>query len=193
MATLSRAELYALFKGAGFTGHNLDVAVAVALAESGGDTNAHNGDASTGDDSYGVMQINMIGSLGPDRRKRFHLKSNADLFDSATNARVAYAIWKEQGWHPWTTYTSGKYKEHMTTSGDTSTPPPKDAGLFGVGAAINSFGETFLKGFASFGAVIVAVVLLVLGIVILLRNQVTAVVPGGKIAKAAKIAKAVSK
>lgn len=195
MANLSRSEIRSYASAAGFTGNNLDIAVAVALAESEGNPRAHNGEGR--DDSYGLWQINMLGDMGPDRRKRFGLKSNADLFDPATNARVAYGIWKSEGWSPWTTYTRGTYKEHMTgdtTTGD-ATPPPvtgTEGGLFGIGSAINSFGETFLRGFASVGAVLVAVVLLVLGVVILGRNQVTSVLPGGKLAKVAKVAKGVS-
>lgn len=194
MAALSRTQLAALAKGAGFTGRNVDIAVAVALAESSGNPSNHN--STPPDDSYGLWQINMIGSLGPDRRKRFNLKSSADLYDPATNARVAYAIWKDEGWHPWTTYTKGTYKEFLTgesTPEDTQSAPTEDAGLFGIGAAINSFGETFTKGFASFGAVILAVALLVLGVTILLRSQVISVIPGGKLAKVAKVAKGVAK
>lgn len=195
MTALTRSELATLARNAGFTGKNVDVAVAVALAESGGDPSSHNGEGR--DDSYGLWQINMIGSLGPDRRKRFNLKSNADLFDPATNARVAYSIWKSEGWSPWTTYTRGTYKKFLTgdASADSDTQPAssEDAGLFGIGASINSFGESFTKGFASFGAVIVAVALLVLGVTILLRSQVMSVIPGGKLAKVAKVAKGVSK
>lgn len=193
MAVLSRSEIASYARSAGFNGRDLDIAVAVALAESGGDTKAYNGQG--GDRSYGLWQINMIGGMGPDRRKRFNLPSNDALYDPATNARVAYGIWKENGWSPWTTYTSGKYKDHMSTTTDappTVAPPTEDAGLFGIGATINSFGETVMRGMASVGAVIVAVVLLVLGVVILGRNQVGSLVPGGKLAKVAKVAKGVS-
>lgn len=200
MAKLSRSELRQLVTSAGFTGKDVDIAVAVILAESGGNPRAHN--AVPPDDSYGLFQVNMLGALGPDRRKRYGLKANTDLYDPATNARVAYGIFKGSGWKAWTTYTRGAYKKYMesgngsdvnTPIADTSTQVPvQDRGFFGVSSALNAFGETFLKGFASFGAVIVAVTLLVLGFVILMRNQVGAVVSGGKIAKVAKVAKAVS-
>lgn len=192
--SLSRSQLAAYARAAGFTGRDVDIAVAVALAESGGDPTAHNYDLATGDDSYGAMQINMLGSLGPDRRKRFNLRSNTDLYDPSTNFRVAYGIYKSDGWAAWSTYKNGKYKDHMTTS-----PSETSAGNGGsldptsiLSASINAFGETFMKGFASVGAVIVAVVLLVLGVVILLRSQVTTVIPGGKVAKVAKVAKGLS-
>jgi len=97
---------------AGFRGHGLSNAVAVALAESGGDTRAHNGVPP--DNSYGLWQINMIGDLGPDRRHQYHLKSNDELFDPATNARVANSISSDgTDFTPWSTYTNGAYKKYL--------------------------------------------------------------------------------
>lgn len=64
------------------------------MRESGGRSQAYNPDRSTGDDSYGLFQINMLGGLGPDRRSRYGLKSNSDLYDPLTNASVAYRMSK---------------------------------------------------------------------------------------------------
>jgi hypothetical protein len=194
MAKLSREEIRAAASKAGFSGDDLTVAVAVALAESGGDTTSHNTDSSTGDNSYGLWQINMLGSMGPERRKRFNLKSNDELFNADTNARAAYGIWKTQGWAKgWTTYKSGKYRLYMTpserdsvSSSDTSTAasatPPNP--ILGVGDAINAFGSTIYKSFANFAGIVVAIALLIVGIVILSRSQ---------IGKAAKVVKGVVK
>lgn len=196
VATLSRTELATLARGAGFTGKDVDIAVAVALAESGGNPRAHN--PNPPDNSYGLWQINMLGRLGPDRRRRLGISSNDALFDPATNARAAFMIWKGSGWNAWTTYTRGTYKKHMATSpnSESSSAAPSTGGglnpVLGIPDALNKFGETFLKGFASVGAVIVAIVLLILGIVLLLRSQVAAVAPTGKIGKAVKIAKKVA-
>src|SRR5262245_39639114 len=89
----------------GVRGHGLSTAVAVALAESGGNTRAHN--AVPPDNSYGLWQINMIGDLGPDRRHQYHLKSNDELFDPATNARVANSLSNDgSNFGPWSTYTN---------------------------------------------------------------------------------------
>lgn len=97
---------------AGFRGQDLTIAVAVALAESGGDPRAHN--ATPPDNSYGLWQINMLGSLGPARRREFGLESNRELFDPAENARAANKISGDgRSWTPWTTYTSGAYKRHL--------------------------------------------------------------------------------
>jgi hypothetical protein len=101
---------------AGFRGHALTVAVAVALAESAGKPSAHNRVAP--DDSYGLWQINMIDELGPDRRHRYHLSSNDELLDPAVNARVAYRESDEgRDWRKWTTFTGGGYRAHLDAAG----------------------------------------------------------------------------
>lgn len=87
-------DLLSTLKGAGFKGQALKTAWAIAKRESGGRADAYNPDRSTGDDSYGLFQINMLGGLGPSRRKSYGLSSNKDLLDPATNARVAYAMSK---------------------------------------------------------------------------------------------------
>lgn len=195
---LSRDQLATLARNAGFTGKDVDIAVAVALAESGGNPRAYNG--KDRDRSYGLWQINMIGGMGPDRRKALGISSNDALFDPATNARAARMVWKSQGWNGWTTYTRGTYKKFMTATSSAAADNPVAASVggkgldptLGIASSINSFGENFLKGFASIGAVIVAVVLLVLGVVILLRSQMASITPGGKIGKVAKLAKKVT-
>lgn len=102
----------------------LVVMVAVAIGESGpgnanagANTTAHNDNSATGDDSYGLWQINMLGKLGPDRRKRYGLSSNQELFDPETNARVAYGIYStegKQGARHWSVYNSRKYLLYIT-------------------------------------------------------------------------------
>lgn len=112
MAKLSPAQIAEHAHEAGFRGQDLTVAVAVALAESGGNTKAHN--PVPPDDSYGLWQVNMIGSLGPARRDEFHLDSNRELFDPAENARAAWEISGHgRSFQPWTTYTSGAYKQYV--------------------------------------------------------------------------------
>lgn len=103
-----------ILQQAGFRGDSLRTALAVAMAESGGRATAHNPNRATGDDSYGIFQINMLDDLGPDRRRRYGLGSNQALFDPATNARVAYAMSKGgTDWSPWSAYKSGAYKKFL--------------------------------------------------------------------------------
>lgn len=102
-----------ILKQAGFTGNGLKMAYAIAMAESGGNAKAHNGNAGTGDNSYGLFQINMLGGMGPERRKRYGLSSNDSLFDPLTNAKVAFKMSNGgKSWGPWSTYGNGAYKKY---------------------------------------------------------------------------------
>jgi len=105
----------------GFRDEALEIAYAVVLAESGAKASAHNDDETTGDDSYGLFQINMLGDMGPERRKLYGLKDNKDLFRPPTNARVAYEL-SEAGknWQPWSTYNDGKYKKFYDRKGNSA-------------------------------------------------------------------------
>lgn len=128
---LSYAQLEGLWIQAGGSSALAPVAAAVALAESGGNPTAHN--AKPPDDSYGLWQINMYGSLGPSRRNAFGLNSNTQLFDPLTNAKAAVAIGKG-GFGPWTTFTSGAYKKYLNGS----VPPDLNSigsGIAGVGGS----------------------------------------------------------
>ena len=112
--TGNKKDLIKLISSKGFKGDALKTAYAIAIAESGGRSNAHNGDASTGDDSYGLYQINMIGSLGPARRKKFNLKSNQDLFNPSTNAGIAaHMSQRGNNWSAWSSYKTGAYMKHL--------------------------------------------------------------------------------
>lgn len=114
-------------------------AAAIALAESnGGDPRAHN--TVPPDNSYGLMQINMIGSLGASRRKQFNLKNNEQLFDPDTNMDVAYQIYKANGYsfkppYGWSTYPAAAALQLPKTKG-----PLPDITLFDKEA-----GERFSK------------------------------------------------
>ena len=99
---LTDRELKKLLSLIGFEGQALKVAWAVAKTESNGRPLAHNGNKSTGDNSYGIFQINMIGTLGEDRRDRFELAYNSDLFNPVVNAQVAFHMTqKGQDWSSW--------------------------------------------------------------------------------------------
>jgi hypothetical protein len=88
--SLTDLELKELLSLVGFKGKDLVVAWAVAKKESNGRPLAFNGNHKTGDSSYGMFQINMIDALGPDRRTKFDLDSNAELFNPVKNAEIAY-------------------------------------------------------------------------------------------------------
>jgi hypothetical protein len=88
--SLTEEELVDLLSLVGFKGYSLKVAWAVVMRESHGHPLSHNKNAATGDNSYGLFQINMLGDLGADRREKFGIQQNADLLDPVTNAKAAY-------------------------------------------------------------------------------------------------------
>jgi len=100
--SLTDLELKELLSLVGFKGKDLVVAWAVAKKESNGRPLAFNGNYKTGDSSYGMFQINMIDSLGPDRREKFDLDSNAELFNPVKNAEIAYYMTNGgEDWSSW--------------------------------------------------------------------------------------------
>jgi len=88
--SLTDGELKELLYLVGFRGNDLKEAWAVAKKESNGQPIRFNGNTKTGDSSYGMFQINMIGMLGPDRRDKFNLVSNSDLLNPVINAQIAF-------------------------------------------------------------------------------------------------------
>jgi hypothetical protein len=91
---------------AGFSGEDLLIAVAIALAESGGDPNAYNPETAAGtppgEGSYGLWQI---------YRKAHPEFAGQNLFDPQTNANAAFAVYLAAGrsFRPWTTFNLGRY------------------------------------------------------------------------------------
>jgi len=147
MPKITDAQIAGYAKNAGFSGDALIKAVAIALGESGGNTEAHNDNALTGDNSYGLWQINMLGSLGPARRRQFGLQSNNELFNPATNARAAYAISSQgRNFTPWSVYSSGMYLRYLSRARTAA----RNADTAGTGAEasqagldIPGFGDVF--------------------------------------------------
>ena len=104
---LAPLELKNLLRLVGFEGQGLKTAWAVVMTESNARPKAHNSNTRTGDNSYGLFQINMIGALGDARVEKFELNKNEDLLDPVTNAEVAlhmsnggtdFSAWKVSGY-----------------------------------------------------------------------------------------------
>lgn len=111
---LSDIELVWLLEAVGFRGQDLKEAWAIAKKESSGRPLAFNGNRLTGDNSYGIFQINMIDSLGEDRRDKFDLDHNADLFNPVTNVQIAFHM--SNGGENWSAWHIGK-DAYTSTSG----------------------------------------------------------------------------
>jgi len=112
--SLSDKDLKNLLQLVGFEGKNLKEAWAIAKRESNGRPFAFNGNTKTGDSSYGIFQINMLGMLGPDRRDKYDLDHNADLFNPVVNAQITYQMTKGgENWSAWKGLTP-RAKEWLT-------------------------------------------------------------------------------
>jgi len=108
-------SLRALCQWAGWRGQDLNIAVAVATAESKGNARALGDTTITTPKwgpSVGLFQIRTLkhpGDYSGVDAKRVYSK----LFDAEYNAQLAHSIWKKDGWRPWSTYTSGAYKQYL--------------------------------------------------------------------------------
>lgn len=99
---LSASSIAGYASAAGFTGNDLATAVAIALAESGGDPKALGDTNVTPGGSLGLWQINL----------QYHPQYQANpsaLYDPQTNANAAYQIFQKQGFSAWSTYNSDAY------------------------------------------------------------------------------------
>lgn len=105
---LTAEQIAVVAQKAGFTGQNLVIAVAVALAESAGNASAH-GDVAIGG-SFGLWQVycmahpHLIPPENPD---------SVAWYDPYQNARWAYEISRGSNWRPWSTYKHGTYLAFM--------------------------------------------------------------------------------
>ena len=107
---LAASDLKDLLWAVGFEGTALKTAWTVARVESNGRPMALNDNIKTGDKSYGIFQINMLGELGINRKEKFELVSNKELFDPVTNAEITYYMTKGgKDWSAWSAST-GKAK-----------------------------------------------------------------------------------
>jgi len=99
---LSDKALKQLLSAVGFEGKALRTAWAIAKRESQGRPLAYNGNRKTGDSSYGIFQINMLGNLGVIRKEKFNLRSNVLLFDPVINAEITYYMTNGgKNWSAW--------------------------------------------------------------------------------------------
>lgn len=108
---LDDQEITDILKKAGFEGQGLQNALKIAKAESGYRPYAWNPHG--GDLSYGLFQINMLGSLEKERLNKiwreknggtFRLSDKEDLYDPLINAKVAYHMsQKGYNWSSWST------------------------------------------------------------------------------------------
>jgi hypothetical protein len=104
---LSADQMVQLLHEAGFQGEALVKMAGISRRESGWNPGAFNPDASTGDNSLGLWQINVLGNLAAARLpliKKAGGSKVEDLYDPLISAKVAYQMWESGGFHPWGPY-----------------------------------------------------------------------------------------
>lgn len=119
MATLTYSQLEGAWIKAGGSSSLAPLMAAIALAESGGRTDALNPTDNGGrQSSFGLWQI----STGT------HTPPASNWQDPVVNARLAVGKYKTQGLSAWGTYTSGAYKRFLANG----VPPSSNVGSGGA-------------------------------------------------------------
>jgi hypothetical protein len=109
--SLNETQCKELLSAIGFEGKALKMAWTVAQKESNCRPMAINNNSKTGDNSYGIFQINMIGELGEVRLEKFNLNSKKDLLDPVVNAKIAFHMSdKGSDWSSWTYLNGERFK-----------------------------------------------------------------------------------
>jgi hypothetical protein len=78
-----------------YFGSQWQTAHKVMMCESRGNPTAHNNNWLTGDDSWGLMQINLFGPL------KYSRPDATLLVNPEFNIRYAAGMYHSQGWKPW--------------------------------------------------------------------------------------------
>lgn len=110
-------QIAELALGAGFDEEQAAIAVAVALAESGGSTAAV-GDAKLMNrkwgSSLGLWQIRSLHDPARWGSRTDLMRDSSRLFDPQFNAEAAFAISSGgSNWDPWTVYKTGAYRRYL--------------------------------------------------------------------------------
>ena len=104
MSTLSTTQIATIVRGAGWSGNDVVIGTAVALAESGGRTDIISPPNTNGTYDRGLFQINT--GAWP---------QFTNYADPIANAQFAHDnVFKVQGWLAWSAYKSGAYQNFMT-------------------------------------------------------------------------------
>lgn len=102
--TIPPTAIAAAAYAGGFRANDEVIAVAVGLAESGGNIIATHLNTN-GTTDYGLWQINSVHAA---------LLASGSWSDPIANARMAFSIQHDAGgWTPWSTFNSGAYLDHM--------------------------------------------------------------------------------
>lgn len=134
MPTLSANQIAGYAKNAGVTGQNIAIATAIALAESGGQTDVVSKPNRNGTVDRGVWQINSV-----------HSDLAGDPLNPSDNAAMMFTLSHGgTNWHAWSTYNSGAYLAHLSTA-QAATP---DTSVSAQTVSVNPDAFTAVQNFA---------------------------------------------
>lgn len=187
---LTYGQIKALWIANGGAPSRADIMAAIAMAESGGNTEAHN--TTPPDDSVGLWQINYFGSLRQGRTSAYGAPDKL-LKDAPAQARAAIDISNNgQNLRPWSTFNDGAYQKYLDPStpaadtlplpGSPDYQPPHESEI-GKDCLINIpvAGCVFKKswGYALLGAIEIgaAGVVVLFGVAILVGGSVVRALP----------------
>jgi len=110
---LSTKDLIRLGLSQGLDPEKAILMAAIAIGESGGKPKEHNNNRDTGDNSYGLWQINMIDANGPERAQALGIKDYEQLKDPNINARAMKMILDRQGLNAWSVYRHNLHRPYL--------------------------------------------------------------------------------
>lgn len=125
MPILSDKEIAGAVRAAGFPQAEWTRAVAVALAESAGKTDATNRNTNGSTDS-GLFQINSIHAA---------ILRTGNVMNPIDNAKMALRIWSDAGrkWTPWSAYNNGRFRMFLGRAAlATGSPVTPNVGTSGL-------------------------------------------------------------
>lgn len=120
MARLTYSQIQQLWIQNGGSKALAPLMAAIALAESGGRTDALNPTAP--DYSVGLWQINYYGALREGRTRLFGSPEEL-IADPARQVKAARSILHGQGLGAWSTYTNGAYRQYLGGASTSALPP----------------------------------------------------------------------
>lgn len=138
MAVYTAKQIYGFAREAGFSPDQSATMTAIALAESGGNSQAHN---PSGEDSRGLWQINL------DAHRSW--AGGIDLYDPVENAKAAFRVSREgQDISPWTVTHGGgsaRYLQHRAEAQTAAVLNGDEPGL-GVWTGTSGYGSSLAAG-----------------------------------------------
>lgn len=139
MPRLTDRQIAAAVKAAGFPRESWATAIAVALAESGGNSDAVNRANSNGSTDYGLFQINSVHA---------GLLNGGNWRDPVYNAKMALEISSNgTNWAPWVAYTTKRHIPYMARATRAAGVPagtvPTSPGTVPVGNPLTATGDFF--------------------------------------------------